>query len=369
MAPKLNPPLVSVVITSYNYARFIEDALESVSRQTYRPLECIVIDDCSTDNSVEVTEAFFAKKRSQNDGVNYSLYSTGKNSGQLAAFQLGIKKSAGVFINFLDADDFLFPDFVSTHVQVHMEHLVAFTFNEPVEIDADNQVRSFTSNSGDVYQHLDLQRQNYHTVPFDQYHNCLDTFTIPSIRPETIYPLVAFDNFKWLWYPTTSTFFRKAAITSICNVKDVDSWRICADNLLLNYAALRSDSCFVAKRLNAYRRHGKNAFAPDEISGKKRSFTNQTLTQMSVMVNLCPKTIIELLAEEYKDNSTLKRWEIQDLCYQTGFDFVWKHKEFIFEKLGFSSKLSQIKLLLKTIIRNHQFKIKQKHATNKRSHK
>ena len=87
------------------------------------------------------------------------------------------------------------------------------------------------------------------------------------------------------------------------------------------------------------------------------------------MVNLCPKTIIELLAEEYKDNSTLKRWEIQDLCYQTGFDFVWKHKEFIFEKLGFSSKLSQIKLLLKTIIRNHQFKIKQKHATNKRSHK
>ena len=51
-------PLVSVIIPMYNSAKFITQTLESLAYQTMRDFEVVVVDDCSTDNSVEVVEAF-----------------------------------------------------------------------------------------------------------------------------------------------------------------------------------------------------------------------------------------------------------------------------------------------------------------------
>ena len=59
----LNMPLVSLVITSYNYSQYIEDCLCSVLNQTYRPVECIIVDDCSTDNSVEIIRNFIEENK------------------------------------------------------------------------------------------------------------------------------------------------------------------------------------------------------------------------------------------------------------------------------------------------------------------
>ena len=54
-------PLVSVIIPMYNAARFIPQTLESLLYQTMQDFEVVVIDDCSTDNSVEVVESFTEK--------------------------------------------------------------------------------------------------------------------------------------------------------------------------------------------------------------------------------------------------------------------------------------------------------------------
>jgi glycosyltransferase involved in cell wall biosynthesis len=92
-------PLVSVVVTNHNYARFLGDALESALAQEYGPVEVIVVDDDSTDDSGDVLEAYA-------DRVTVLLEHCG---GQAAAAAVGFAASAGDVVILLDADDVLLP--------------------------------------------------------------------------------------------------------------------------------------------------------------------------------------------------------------------------------------------------------------------
>src|SRR5262245_44156392 len=57
---KLRLPRVAVIVTCYNYARFVEDALDSVAAQTYPNFECVIVDDASTDDSLCIIERWIA---------------------------------------------------------------------------------------------------------------------------------------------------------------------------------------------------------------------------------------------------------------------------------------------------------------------
>jgi GT2 family glycosyltransferase len=92
--------LVSIVIPVYNAAPYLEECLRSVTDQTYKSIEVIIINDGSTDNSVEIIE-----KLSGNDS-RFTLYSQ-ENFGLGFTRNRGIKLSKGEFIFFLDSDDLL----------------------------------------------------------------------------------------------------------------------------------------------------------------------------------------------------------------------------------------------------------------------
>jgi len=92
--------LVSVIMPAYNAAPFIQDAVESLLAQTYRSWELWVIDDGSTDRTLEIIEAFedpriFVKSQS--------------NQGVSAARNLGLEAARGEWVAFLDADDLWLP--------------------------------------------------------------------------------------------------------------------------------------------------------------------------------------------------------------------------------------------------------------------
>jgi glycosyltransferase involved in cell wall biosynthesis len=93
------PPSISVVIPAYNYGRFIGAAIDSVLNQTYPAAEILVIDNGSTDNTKEVVAAF-------GDAVRY-FYED--NLGVSVARNLGVDRSTGDLIAFLDADDYWEP--------------------------------------------------------------------------------------------------------------------------------------------------------------------------------------------------------------------------------------------------------------------
>ncbi|MGZ8842134.1 MAG: glycosyltransferase [Pyrinomonadaceae bacterium] len=105
---KEDSPLVSVITPIYNYARFIEQTIQSVLNQTLRSFEIIVVDDGSTDNTREIVARFGSQVR----------YVWQHNSGQGAARNRGIKEARGKFIALLDADDYWMADKLEKQIKV-----------------------------------------------------------------------------------------------------------------------------------------------------------------------------------------------------------------------------------------------------------
>ena len=88
-------PTVSVVVTTYNHARYIEATLESVFKQTHPPMEIIVVDDGSTDETPSILARFGDKVR----------YIRQKNQGVASSRNTGISQARGDYVALLDGDD------------------------------------------------------------------------------------------------------------------------------------------------------------------------------------------------------------------------------------------------------------------------
>ncbi|MDZ7957758.1 MAG: glycosyltransferase family A protein [Aulosira sp. DedQUE10] len=106
-----NLPLVTVVIPVYNCAKFLSEALDSVFAQIYRPIEVIVVDDGSTDDSADIVRDY--------PEVRY-FYQL--NQGVSVARNLAIAAAKGEFIAFLDADDTWKPNKLSIQISYMLEH-------------------------------------------------------------------------------------------------------------------------------------------------------------------------------------------------------------------------------------------------------
>ncbi len=101
---------ISIITASYNYENFIKDTIQSILNQTYQDWELIVIDDCSTDNSVEVIKSF------KDDRIK--LIVNEKNLGLAATVRRGIENATGEWIAFLESDDIWEKDCLEKRVEV-----------------------------------------------------------------------------------------------------------------------------------------------------------------------------------------------------------------------------------------------------------
>ena len=102
---------VSVIIPNYNYGRFLGEAIQSALDQTVSPHEVIVVDDGSTDQSVEVAQAF-------GDRVKILIQ---ENAGVGAARNRGVKEATGEIVAFLDSDDRWYPEKLEKQLQLFAE--------------------------------------------------------------------------------------------------------------------------------------------------------------------------------------------------------------------------------------------------------
>ena len=101
----LNNPLVTIATSMYNVEEYVVQNIESLLAQTYKNLEIILVDDGSPDKSGEIAD-FYASKDSRIKVVHQN--NTGLGGGRNAAIDI----ATGDYITFVDADDYLCPDFV-----------------------------------------------------------------------------------------------------------------------------------------------------------------------------------------------------------------------------------------------------------------
>lgn len=118
----MNSPLVSVVIPLYNSEKYISECIESCLRQTYERIEIIVIDDGSTDGGYNI-----AKKMAREDNRIVVVHTV--NKGVSSARNLGIEKSHGDYVCFIDADDKIRSSFINTMMKNVLKEDADFCFS------------------------------------------------------------------------------------------------------------------------------------------------------------------------------------------------------------------------------------------------
>lgn len=116
----MSTPKVSIILPNHNYADFIPDAIASIKAQTLPDWECIIIDDASTDNSVDVI-----KNLIQGDN-RFKLFVNSESLGVSAARNVGLDAAKGEYITFLDSDD--------CYMEYFLEMLVALSKNTGSDI-------------------------------------------------------------------------------------------------------------------------------------------------------------------------------------------------------------------------------------------
>lgn len=122
-------PLVSVVIPNYNCGKYIRETLESVINQNYKNIEIIIIDDCSTDNSMEIV------KKYQKIDLNIKVEIMKSNQGAAICRNRGIELAKGEYIAFLDSDDLWNENKISKQIKFMEENNYNFSFTGYEHID------------------------------------------------------------------------------------------------------------------------------------------------------------------------------------------------------------------------------------------
>jgi len=224
----MTTPLISVVITTYNYGRFIEEAIESVLAQEFPSdqLEVVIVDDGSTDGTGERVKKYGSKLR----------YFYQKNRGQAAALNLGFAEARGEILSLLDADDYFLPGTLARVADVFQGDAGLGMFYHPfLEFDMETKeerVSRFPLVSGSVYQEM---------AKFAHYVG-----------------------------PGTSVSFRRRFLDKLLPIPE--EIRMLADGYIGSLIIFMAPILATTECLAAYRFHGKNSFHADEaqLSNERR---------------------------------------------------------------------------------------------------
>jgi glycosyltransferase involved in cell wall biosynthesis len=216
-------PLVSILINNYNYARFLPKAIESALSQTYCPIEIIVVDDGSSDQSRLLISTY----------ENLIIPILKENGGQASAFNAGIARSQGSIICFLDSDDYFHP----TKVQEVVTLFETLAITKPLMIHHPLQILDEASAA----------------------------LTGELIGESHVSPLNLYDfarRFHFVGYhasPTTGISLNRSLVDLLFPLPE-EGVRVSADDFIVKGASLVGQLYSLNRPLGVYRAHGENAW-------------------------------------------------------------------------------------------------------------
>lgn len=228
-------PKVSVIVPNYNHSSFLKERIDSILLQTYQNFELIILDDCSTDHSVQIIENYRSNKHITHIEINE------KNSGStFLQWDRGVTLSQGEYIWIAESDDVADPSFLSTLVcqlEQHPEAVLAFS----------------------------------HSYLIDEVGRDLNIFKHSVNDKETI---IVYDGMKYAhWamltcndiYNASMVVFRRSIYERID--KGFQKYRQCGDWVFWMGACLQGGVIEVCQQLNYWRQHSNKVTVKQAVTG------------------------------------------------------------------------------------------------------
>jgi glycosyltransferase involved in cell wall biosynthesis len=302
-------PRVSVVIINWNYGRYVGQAIQSVKDQTYQNLECIIVDNGSDDESVDVIADAIRNH------PEFTLHKLPRNLGQLGGALYALRHVRHEYVTFLDSDDVLFPDFLATHVQVHIgtEHPTGFTSSTTVDINADGEVitggnwwmlRSWKEaepslRSADKTVRLDMFDHSAYSSLAER------TRYLPMYRP------------GWNWCVGSSNMYRRVLMERILPSVSTETVFGGVDGYFTPILHAITGTNLIDRLLNAYRVHGANDFSMlPGLVGVNSSY-GQAESRSYATAKLTLVSLIDKVDELLKTAPANRFWQILDVVAST----------------------------------------------------
>ncbi len=257
-------PLVSVCVSAHNYGRFLAACIDSILGQSYPNIECTVVDDGSTDETGEVLARYATRVRIVRHDVA---------QGQLAAMAAGFRLAQGHFVSFVDADDYLYRDFVLAHVTVFMSTGTFAAMSSSVQHNVDVTGQPFGIHP--VGMHWPQQ-----PLPHGTWRRGQITGTALGRIPITIYDPQCNFAHQWLWGTTSSMMFRRQVVALVLDPPPAGG-RAFGDAYLAHFCHAIGGTVVVEMPLGAYRRHGGNMFANNALAGGVAPLSTQTYPDLN----------------------------------------------------------------------------------------
>lgn len=159
--------LISIIIPSYNYEKYIAQSIESVINQTYSDWELIIVDDGSTDNSIEIINSFCQN----DDRIKLFTHENCENKGLVQTLKLGISKAKGDWVAILESDDIWTSDCLEHRVNAILQNKNAKLFFNTVSlIGEENRIKNMQKVVDKTQKYL-----NKYSYPMNMYSDfCFD---------------------------------------------------------------------------------------------------------------------------------------------------------------------------------------------------
>jgi glycosyltransferase involved in cell wall biosynthesis len=220
-------PKVSIILPSYNYARYLDERIQSLLNQTYTDFELVIVDDASTDNSVEIIQQY----EKSDPRVKTHLFSA--NSGlPYKRWNDGAEMASGDYILFAGADDSCAPNMLERLVEKVKEHPSAgIAYCQSLEIDSNGKTIGSMKRSTDL-----LSKEKWATDYFETGKNECNYIVVQNTIPNA-----------------SAVLIKKTIFHALGGFDE--NLKVGADWMLWSKILLASDIVFIADPLNYFRIH------------------------------------------------------------------------------------------------------------------
>ncbi len=228
-------PLVSVIIPNYNHSSYLKERIDSVLQQTFANFEVIILDDKSTDNSIQVIESY-----RNHEKISHIVYNEQNSGSTFKQWEKGINLVKGKWIWIAESDDVANSDFLEKLLETSNTHLdIDLIYSRSKIIDENGKLKKLYNKS---------------TVPSIQ---CINTLTDADVclfeRKEFISNFMINENS----IPNASAVLFKKKLVNKETFELIKGIKLNGDWVFWIYLLQQTDVLFCSNTLNSFRHHSK----------------------------------------------------------------------------------------------------------------